>query len=555
MRRQDSTRLAVTNWVGRSADYDVRLTGRVENISASETGLHYLPKVRTRVYCLGPGNPDSVDKKHKVVVEGQMPAKGECDTGKWGGVNLGPVAADTYVCSNCACTVHNALCNRHCSKQAQITGNFDAALQHFKKFETALYEAYERSYETLYHNWIDKWNVAKRELIRTALRESISDDTRLKPFPKRECNHAMPSKGRLIQPYYDLDTQARTAPVVCAMQKAFGEVFGQNHQGQVDITFASGMNAGALGDWMRDTLDCLRDVHFYERDGKNWDANIQRLHWQLKMAVYRMMTGDSDVLKVLEDCFKGHATMHFEDCTIKYTVEGTVKSGHNDTSLGNSIINAAIAYQAAVVLGLRARILVMGDDLLMAVEGDFDAKKLSEEEAKLGIVPVYAKFSDYRDVSFISCYWWPTGNVDHPYATSPKIGRCLARLFWCTKDIPPKLERAWIHTVVCGLKGTCIDLPILGDFLQVCDELADTDKTCETGKYDWEGRDAFKVRYDPDLLLDTFKYRYGSNDAEVAQLEDMILSITSLNTFMKHDLIDRMLAYDCADPHERPVGG
>jgi hypothetical protein len=133
----------------------------------------------------------------------------------------------------------------------------------------------------------------------------------------------------------------------------------------------------------------------------------------------------------------------FGEVRVNYSVEGTVKSGHPDTSCGSGALNREISTQAILNLPMhlkpvRVRALIMGDDYLawLYFEHPVDAvavkAALDQEEAKLGIHPERGLFVDIRNASFISLGFYVC--VDGTIAALPKVGRLLSRLFWSVTD-------------------------------------------------------------------------------------------------------------------------
>jgi len=230
-----------------------------------------------------------------------------------------------------------------------------------------------------------------------------------------------------------------------------------------------------------------------------------------------------------------------------YVVDGTTKSGHNDTTLGNSLVNASIAYSAMVECGLKGHILVAGDDQLIAIEGDFDEHALAMAQAKCGIVPEYRKFDHALDVSFISGVWFPTATG---FGFVPKPGRLLAKLFWtCTPPSRIKLGR-YVSAVAQGLLPVCRGLPIVGPFLEshyTTGRFVPTDKCLE--KY------ADPIDFDRGVVMAAFcnKYRVGEND--IVELEADIRSVGGKPGLLVNATAQRVVEFDLADLHDRVVFG
>jgi len=193
-----------------------------------------------------------------------------------------------------------------------------------------------------------------------------------------------------------------------------------------------------------------------ERDGQNWDSNVQRPHRLAVVGLYGM-------------CDKALArhTLKGVDCRgvhqgangrIEYETDGTVKSGHWDTSVGNSILNIEIAVQAILLLPLRlrpkmVRALVMGDDYLAWLYFDHDVdpvalrQALDDIEKGLGISPKRGIFADLIHASFISLTFYRT--MSGTYCPLPKVGRMFSKLFWTVTPLagrdPARLASGVAH--------------------------------------------------------------------------------------------------------------
>jgi hypothetical protein len=148
---------------------------------------------------------------------------------------------------------------------------------------------------------------------------------------------------------------------------------------------------------------------------------------------------------------------------IDYTACGTVKSGHNDTTSGNSLINVLICAGAMRSLGMSGHIIVLGDDLLAHVAGPARAQELCAAEAQYGISPEVKTPAGFAEATFISGSWLFDGRR---HLFMPQPGRLLARLWWTVR--PPSQRRVteYRYGVAMGLLSTYRAFPIIGDFLE-----------------------------------------------------------------------------------------
>lgn len=304
------------------------------------------------------------------------------------------------------------------------------------------------------------------------------------------------------------------------------------------------MNAKSIGEWGAWVRRRRPGARFYERDGKSWDATMSKLHHLIKMELYKMV--GPEFAEFFDKSYEVKGTYRNGDVRIVYKVAGTTKSGHNDTTLGNSFINAAIIYTAMRRLGLRGSIIVAGDDLLAAIDGDWDGDKLAAEEAACGIIPEFRVFDSIFDVSFISGVWFP--GVGDELIFTPKPGRLLSKLFWTVKPPSPKVakEVAYVSGVAVGMLFTCADLPVIGPFLR--SHVADAHAK-PIFKHTFTDHRA----YAHPRVLDHFCYRYQTSPSEVREVEDLILSARGAACIVRHPLLMRMCCQDLSGIHLRPA--
>jgi len=500
--------------------------------------------------CVGFGDDKKRGSNCTILVDPPRVCSKEQEVGP---VLLGVANRPVSVVKRCICSAHNALCNRHGGKQPQFTAEF----HHFDRFLDDVMPDVESVYNQLYSywdtKWWGKWSKPKVDSIIRDCMNAISRPDRVAAHVKFEIMGKWPlTKGRLIQANVNQVAQSYTGPECTAIQKAYCKILyrrsGKNNP-RVRVTFASGMSPADLGKWMGEVLREMPGCKFYERDGASWDSTIQRKHHDLKMRATRFST--EGYKKIVE---AGFTVVGHVDCRgrvtrgyMKYKLIGTVKSGHNDTTLGNSLINAGIAYEVMTIMGLEGDIIVVGDDLLIAIKGDFDADRFAELESSFGIRPEYRKFHSYMDVSFISGVWFHAG--DCQYAFTPKPGRLFARLFW-TLNPPGKKINDYLHSIVSGLLPTCGRLPVVGTFLRSHDR---DGKIISLGSrlYTFLGADSTTV--DPQALRADFILRYHTNSSEIDTLERELEELGGSRGILKSPLFDRIVEYDNADILERPV--
>lgn len=385
---------------------------------------------------------------------------------------------------------------------------------------------------------MERWPLPKREaIVRSEIEDPIRPDW-VTSMLKRETCINEPSKARLIQASPNLATQARFGPDCMAIQKAVFGVFNRFVAGKCTLTVASGLNARDLGDWMTETMMLCPDAWFYERDGKNWDSTMNRHCHDLKMSVYRCFP--SGFAEFADRAYRVTGRVRCREHLVKYVSDGCTKSGHNDTTLANSLINLAILYEVFSPLDTRCHIIVAGDDALVVVSGDFDECAIARCESTYGIIPEYRKFRDVRHVSFISGCWFEVELGR--YLFSPKPGRLFSKLWWTVNPPTVRRQRDYVHSVIAGLLPSCGYLPVVGAWLRMLDQGGEL---ISVSKYGWETCDLGHIN--AAVVHASFCLRYGFSDRDTLELEKWLLGLGRDPCVATHPLAEVVESVDLAD--------
>jgi hypothetical protein len=460
-----------------------------------------------------------------------------------GGTLLGPTTRIGFVLRKCGCNAHNALCKRHGVEPPTPVRDWGHAHAYVDAMIHAAPWDYDGPDPTDRTAWMSKWPRGKQAAIDYSERRDEVRPELLQAMIKREINHSMPTKARLIQFYHNMATQAAYGPDFGTLQKSIFNWSKDYEYLGIRVTYASGMNPGLLGSWMSHALDRFPDPWFYERDGKNWDSTMQRFHHLLKMRIYNAYS--PGLASFVERGFECRAYCVLPNGTLSYIIHGTVKSGHNDTTLGNSIINACIALECCALLGLEAEILVAGDDLLVVT--NVNPEGLVALEAQFGITPEARVFRSYLDVSFISGCWLAG---DGGYIFVPKLGRLLARLWWTASPPAAKNLANFKYSIVNGLLGACGGVPLYREFLG-----------CPSGQLISLGRDYdfwvanFGGAGSNRATVDDLCSKYRLNPTEFRELTQVLTELGHEPCLVRHPLLERVCEHDLADLMERPLAG
>lgn len=512
-------------------------------MDVSDCGSTYLASNKTSTTCLGYGDESKLGD-HCVIK--QRPKT--CDrVDQVGAVLLGPATRLAWTCRSCGCNAHNAMCNRHGCVRPTPTRDFVIAKDIIQETMSEVEHEYAEHFSKHGSEWLSKWPLQKQEAITKSVKLDDVKPSKVKNMVKREHQSTLPKKARCIQFYKNLATQAAFGAEFTSLQKAYCKVWTRKRvlNSDVRITIGSAMNSKTMGEWMSEVLSDYTHPHFYERDGKAWDATMGEIHHALKMQSYSFMP--DDFKKFADDCYKVDGIGVYRDGSVLiYSVDGTVKSGHNDTTIGNCIINAMIAAEACIERGLKADIIVVGDDLLIVVEGDFDEHALADIEAGLGIKPEYRKFDDVEDVSFISGHWVTLKQGGYIFA--PKLGRLLARLHWTVTPPSKKDHDAYLRGVYTGIRATCHSLPV---YSSIAPETKGKVKNVDQRKLEMYGTEG--VEYSREDVIDWFQRKYHCHLNQIEDLERELENRTP--RIIRSDFIDVIESVDLNDIADRACVG
>jgi len=155
--------------------------------------------------------------------------------------------------------------------------------------------------------------------------------------------------------------------------------------------------------------------------------------------------------------YSGKGVVYGDSARLKYEYQGTTKSGQNDTTSGNTLVNLLITANAMRACGLTGYALAIGDDLIVGInEPDADLEAYCAFEGRCGLIPKWSSPRDLSAATFASGTWLFDG-VEYRYV--PLLGRLLARLWWTTHPPTAKRHRRYLSGVASGILSTTRGIP------------------------------------------------------------------------------------------------
>lgn len=453
---------------------------------------------------------------------------------------------------------------RHLAAPKNPVTKFRFVCLHNPLFRSMCRQAYVEDYD----GWQKRKGQNKMRRIETSAAEDRVDFTRVKMMVKREVSArsvVSPTpikKARGIQFAVNEHTAYAFVREFDAFSKAlalFSEIPHEEAGVHFVVVYASKMNHSDIANFATESESVRR--HYaasivHERDGQNWDSNVQRAHREALCAVYEECLGSRFADYVRTGIAVNGTYVGKDGATIKYWVDATVKSGHGDTSCGNGALNREITIQALVRVGprwglVRVRALVMGDDYIawlyfnQPVDWAAFLQELTAAERAFGIVPVGGLFADLRNASFISLGFYRT--IADTWVALPKVGRLLARLFWTVTPLQgrdPRRLASGIAQSFYPLFSTC---PFMRKFLRHHMQVPPIDVTDYNHYYEWAEIGLTRLPA-PINWAENHLIKYGPD----AVLLDLEMPLEQGAGLAWHPVVDHMYTIDTSDPPERP---
>lgn len=464
----------------------------------------------------------------------------------------------------CLTNAYNALVNRHLAPPTSPIEGFS-----FINLQTQI--------GTLRLYFVDHllseneaWRVGKGKSKLTKVDASIAEDNitfhKVKLMIKREVytqdatDVAQVTKARGIQFTVNEASAYSYAPEYYAFSKALAQLSHEPYTlGGITfvMVYSAKMNHADIGEFAT-TSEEMRsayvNVYIDERDGKNWDANVQVPHREALCQIYDQL--DNKLAAHARSGIAVSGSLRTKDGgRVRYKVRGTVKSGHPDTSSGNGCTNREVSIQAIAGLPehLRpklVRALIMGDDYLAWLYFDHPVSAsalkaaLDHNERALGIHPKRGLFLDVRCASFISLGFYRA--IDGSIVALPKVGRLFSRLFWTVTPLEGRDPRRLASGIAASFYPLYSTWRPMRTFLKMHMQVPPLDVTGHDHYYCWSEVGLHRLPA-PIHWTENHLVKYGLRVA----CFDHSFEGPQCAGLVEHPCISEMLETDCADPADR----
>jgi hypothetical protein len=358
-------------------------------------------------------------------------------------------------------------------------------------------------------------------------------DFRRVAFVKAEIKDGYESDPRIIQ---DTTPMAHylQGPLCYAMSKLLMGLWTGTF-----ILYANGLTGAEVGALLRDF------ERYYVGDISRYDRSIAELICRVFSAWRRLFCISRDELRafIAQEKTKG-SSLHGRT---QYEVPGQRKSGDDNTSLDNSLLNAFLHCFVFIVLGyswkwLRAntQIFVLGDDIVIGypASAQWVVDLIPSLLRELGFV-VKPKTVDDKDlVQFCSKFFWRVGGTR---VLAAKPGRQLQKIGWGVNPNDIDFEAKLYGTLY---ENRCV--PFLAEYCQAgMPNLKRAEAKWHLAAEKDQGIKRRRITGSPPWdtgTLDQFVKIYGFGAIELAGWMAMLATWNGKQAAITSDVVERMLA-------------
>lgn len=324
-----------------------------------------------------------------------------------------------------------------------------------------------------------------------------------------------------------------------------------NYLKESKFLYTSGMNPVEIGDWylkyqqpfrMSITNKKGKTVNvgipyiFIEDDFSSYDSTQGDGAYQVEMAVYNKALSSSNldqgvinnILINLKEQAKTHGFGRFHE----YTVPNTRKSGDQNTSVGNTLVNFFVHYVSLetwnVTHKFKGRIhdysmLGLGDDNLIAIALDHNYKQefMAHTENVITSLGLKPKLVSNKYPTYCSSYFMPVEDMfgRKKYVLTPCVTRSLTKLGWSTNLLGTTKPESRMKGNMLGISayGLCPIMRVLHEYYTKLDVKEDDD-----GEYRCYSREIPYVLRPSAKTIEWFCDVYHLTEAEVGELESFL---------------------------------
>lgn len=405
--------------------------------------------------------------------------------------------------------------------------------------------------------WIDTFEPTRRELLLRIWRDQHDmPQLRASSFVKKEIA-VKPEKDpgfktpRLIQGCPP-ELSMATGPYLRKFAHSIRDTLEPNEEKDQyrdrQVYYTCGRNAQEVGNALRDAIKTVESrmgpmdrLVFVEDDQSRFDLHMGEGAFSLLNSVYAAYL-PKKVRKLLRRTNKSRGTT---STGIRYSVPYTMQSGWPDTSVGDTIVNAAMKYDIHG-RGRNWISIICGDDsVTVTTQSEVDrmggAQGMIHSYAMFGMEVTIDIRTSVHDVNFCSARFYPASGS---FILMPKPGKILAKICWDMKVRNYADRMIWLRSIACTLDLYGKVDPLIASLATMLHEFTGTGRTLNlVDAYKFYVGTTPALRPTPEDVAIYYEHNYGMSLYDIEHVESVILGST-IGQFLDDPLLVRMAAHD-----------
>lgn len=319
------------------------------------------------------------------------------------------------------------------------------------------------------------------------------------------------------------------------------------------ICYASGLTAEELGYWFENSINELRElgegVEVMEDDCSVWDGTLEEPMLQVERLNYKI----AGAPKVVRECLKKQKhTFGICPTGTTFTVRAKRKSGDNNTSCGNSMLDGEVHLESITStsgwdfpkVAQHVRMIVLGDDNLTLCTTTLKKAIESSVETRVrsyGLDPKIVWRKSLYQAEFCSGRFYPVDNSH--FVWGPKLGRILSKSHYCHSQLPDRSSYLkWLRGVVLGNRFQHSGILIARTLNDRAWALVGAGAIIHPERKTFET----KLMHTPDSRsYEMYADVYGLLPTEVTELEQVYARVPHLPHWIDHPLVKTIINVDC----------
>lgn len=407
-----------------------------------------------------------------------------------------------------------------------------------------------------FSQWVATFPTARREAFEALRAESAVLPSKLiaSSFIKREFAVKTPDSvfkdPRMIQGC-PLELSMTTGPHLRKFAKATRDAMRPTQWTPEDlaagrqVVYTCGLSADDIGDAFARAIEVVEArmepgdrLIYIEDDQSRFDLHLGEGPFKFLDQVYRAKLPK----KVASALRRGKTRGRTKNGTV-YSLNYTMQSGWPDTSIGDTLVNAAMKHEIHGT-GRNWVSIICGDDsVTVTTEREYQRAlrngTLEEQYAEFGMeVEVKVSF-ERMDVEFCSGRFFPKGDS---FVLVPKVGKLLAKLGWDMVDRNASGQMAWLRGIseTCRGFGKCD--PLLSALSTRLDQLTGHGRTIR------ERYNEYKIHAGNDYaskedVLAYYDHHYAFSSSDIDKCIEQIKTL-QLGGLFDNTFIDELVCHD-----------